>query len=151
MGLMAIAKGKGKGKSKGKGKGNVRLCYSCGKPGHMAASCWSKGKGKGKAKGKGNSVTCHTCGQPGHISPNCPMNSGKGKGWRSVNEVDWADWSYDWGWTDETPDEANMGNSVIGAISYEEDFPPPAPVGARPTRVTGPGSFVNAKLLTGPY
>ena len=50
MGLMAIAKGKGKGKSKGKGKGNVRLCYSCGKPGHMAASCWSKSMGKGKAK-----------------------------------------------------------------------------------------------------
>ena len=35
-------KGKGLGKSKGKNSTSTPLCYNCGKPGHLAATCWAK-------------------------------------------------------------------------------------------------------------
>jgi hypothetical protein len=43
-------KDKGSGKSKGKGKSDDRLCYNCGKGGHLAKGCPNPSKGNGKGK-----------------------------------------------------------------------------------------------------
>ncbi len=51
---------KGKGKSKGKrgkekkGDKETRVCFTCGKPGHLSTACWYKDKSTESGKGDGN-------------------------------------------------------------------------------------------------
>ena len=40
---------KGKNDGKGKRKGENRMCYHCGKNGHLAVDCWNKKWGEGIA------------------------------------------------------------------------------------------------------
>ena len=48
------AKGKGGGKGwqqqKGSWENSQKTCFKCGKPGHIAANCWSKGNNKGNVR-----------------------------------------------------------------------------------------------------
>jgi len=76
-----------KGGGKGFGSPQTRLCYNCGKPGHVSRECRSppnpnagrKGEPKGGGRGgqhtgdggKGDRRKCFKCGRPGHISKDC--------------------------------------------------------------------------------
>ena len=105
--LLALVKGKGKGKE-------TRVCYNCGKPGHLAKDCWNKpgvkgggkgdfGKGdvKGGGKGKGGKGPCWTCGGE-HNAINCPKNWKNQN--RRVNGVEGND-------TPQQDKEVNLGGS----------------------------------------
>ena len=45
--------------------GEARLCYNCGKPGHISRNC------RKKKKAPASSITCYNCGKPGHLKRNC--------------------------------------------------------------------------------
>ena len=81
MEVDALGKGYGRKKdSKGPkgGKGNeTRVCWKCGKPGHLAKDCKAGGKGDGGTqtlagdKGAGKGLKCYRCGKFGHLAKDC--------------------------------------------------------------------------------
>ena len=83
------SKGKGKkgGKSNNKGNGDKKVCYNCGKPGHMKAECWAAGGGKAKdAKGSKSSGS-----KGGDNKGKGGKPKGKGKGGKGVNNFEQGD------------------------------------------------------------
>lgn len=48
-----------------RGSVNMRTCYNCGRPGHLAPQCRFQGQ-------KPVTVRCYNCGKPGHMQRQCP-------------------------------------------------------------------------------
>ena len=78
MEVDALTKGNGrKGPKGGKGGNETRVCWKCGKPGHLAKDCKAGGKGVGGTptplggKGAGKGLKCFRCGKPGHLAKDC--------------------------------------------------------------------------------
>ena len=55
--------GRGRGSPPSPGAGRHRLCYACGKPGHVRSVC------------RHRAAVCYSCGEPGHLASMCRSRS----------------------------------------------------------------------------
>ena len=62
----------GSRRGSGRSPENVKRCFNCNKPGHIASECWSK---KNESSGYFKKI-CYVCGEPGHVSTYCDQRKG---------------------------------------------------------------------------